>query len=793
MPIRTPSAIAGPHAGACPSQAPGQRRRTTGRLAAGILASLAVPYGATRATAEALAPQPVFESQAGVLDLLMIAKRKDIELAGLPTTSWVYEICRRPAGGGDACPMAAGTENPYGGTRLQLQPGERLRIRLVNALPALTCVDAKHSAPDDIGAELLRNPTNLHTHGLIVEPRRATPGRPTYGDYVYVVVQNPDNPPHAPCPAPAAARATPPMTPGHQHGHGSITDVAQRAVEYDIRLPHDHPPGLFWFHPHAHGLALNQVSAGLAGSLTVGRVQDYLCNEPGCAALSGDKVRHLMLKDTQIEKAVPSGASNTMLAQQDPAFCDPEAASGDAPRQGFCPGAGMHADGRWVHSINGQVYPEIAVDTGGEVWRVTNAAGSRSYALSIDDGGRPLVVQVLSIDGVALDVPSGTSLSALRSMLGPKVEVVECPDRPANPATGDARRDGRETEPVCATGVRMMPSARVELWVARRDAGTNRLTVAAEPAQAVLRTAVYATGADPATTGDNWPAIDLAAVTFKPAAPGVTATSAPAPLRVQSKAASLLRPQGALVAAPTLLMPGAEQPVGIAAARDLAAKGAAAGAPAGLALAPSGGVNAISPEARLGLGQDPRCRTLPADHRRRVFFGKLQPNTDTFGLGYEEVDAQNKPVPGTEQPITAFNPSQISVCIRLPLIPLEPDGYQEAWELVNLTDEDHNFHVHQTRFQLLGGGPSSPAALPSGTVLQDNVPLLHGTGGGCDGTVASWRTKPDGAPGPCVSPAVVVRAPFSQVGDFVYHCHILEHEDGGMMARIRVMPAFALN
>jgi hypothetical protein len=27
------------------------------------------------------------------------------------------------------------------------------------------------------------------------------------------------------------------------------------------------------------------------------------------------------------------------------------------------------------------------------------------------------------------------------------------------------------------------------------------------------------------------------------------------------------------------------------------------------------------------------------------------------------------------------------------------------------------------------------------------------------------------------------------VGSFVYHCHLLEHEDGGMMGRIRVEPA----
>ena len=27
------------------------------------------------------------------------------------------------------------------------------------------------------------------------------------------------------------------------------------------------------------------------------------------------------------------------------------------------------------------------------------------------------------------------------------------------------------------------------------------------------------------------------------------------------------------------------------------------------------------------------------------------------------------------------------------------------------------------------------------------------------------------------------------VGTFVYHCHLLEHEDGGMMGRIRVVPS----
>jgi FtsP/CotA-like multicopper oxidase with cupredoxin domain len=39
-------------------------------------------------------------------------------------------------------------------------------------------------------------------------------------------------------------------------------------------------------------------------------------------------------------------------------------------------------------------------------------------------------------------------------------------------------------------------------------------------------------------------------------------------------------------------------------------------------------------------------------------------------------------------------------------------------------------------------------------------------------------------------PSVTVRIDFrgQDIGDFVYHCHILAHEDGGMMAIIRVLP-----
>lgn len=46
-------------------------------------------------------------------------------------------------------------------------------------------------------------------------------------------------------------------------------------------------------------------------------------------------------------------------------------------------------------------------------------------------------------------------------------------------------------------------------------------------------------------------------------------------------------------------------------------------------------------------------------------------------------------------------------------------------------------------------------------------------------TLDHWRS------GQCSSPPTVIDIPFSQLGEFVYHCHIFEHEDWGMMAKSR--------
>jgi FtsP/CotA-like multicopper oxidase with cupredoxin domain len=95
-------------------------------------------------------------------------------------------------------------------------------------------------------------------------------------------------------------------------------------------------------------------------------------------------------------------------------------------------------------------------------------------------------------------------------------------------------------------------------------------------------------------------------------------------------------------------------------------------------------------------------------------------------------------------------------------------GTTEEWTVENRTLEDHVFHIHQTRFQTLavnGTAVSDPA-------LRDTINVPHWSGKG---------------PYPSVKLRVDFRSP-NIVGTFVYHCHILAHEDLGMMAAIQVLP-----
>lgn len=724
---------------------------------AALLAAAAVLQLGSRATLGAeLEPPPPFKSVNGELDLIVRASAAgNLALGPFQTTGWVYEVCTRASAAQTSCDPGS-TRAPYGGVELHLVKNDILRFRLVNSLPVVC--DADHRTENQ---DLVNNPTNIHTHGLIVEPRRAVGPTDTYGDYVFVEVKNAANsggncPPVAAAPASQTVREkrlhlmpAPMSAMAHHMGPGGVhpdMDVAENAAEYRIDLI-DHPSGLFWFHPHMHGLALNQVTAGLSGAITVGSLADRCAGDAECqAAVAAGKERLMILKDSEIL------SDGTLKTQQDSGFCQPLQATGDPARQGVCAGVGDFANGHWVHSINGQVYPDVSVGGRGEVWRIVNSAGSRSYDLSLqpDGGAQALSLQVLSIDGITIDAALAADMPRLKAQFGDKLTPFRCPDAPG----------GRHGEAVCTRNIRMMPSARAELRV---------LNTQAAPLHAVFRTASYNTG------GDNWPAIDLASVTL--AAPAV---NVPTALGLRGEVQQALSTTGILGAAPRLLVSGNARPNVVT---DLQQQGKPA--PAGTAAATmqpdlkQAGQYAIDEKLKLGLRVDPSCANLKHGEHRRIYFGNPKPGTDGFGIATAVIAANGQET--ITQQMEPFNPATTPVCLTAAPAGA-PRPTTETWEVVNLTGEDHNFHIHQTRFWLLTGGSTQPSRIDEAAVLQDNVPLVHASdSANCDGSIAKFNT-------PGCRPAIVkLRIPFTQIGDFVFHCHILEHEDGGMMARIRVV------
>jgi len=110
-----------------------------------------------------------------------------------------------------------------------------------------------------------------------------------------------------------------------------------------------------------------------------------------------------------------------------------------------------------------------------------------------------------------------------------------------------------------------------------------------------------------------------------------------------------------------------------------------------------------------------------------------------------------------------FNPHAIHPDITV------HQGDVEDWVIENRSQESHTFHIHELHF-LLTKWDGVPVDEP---FLRDTI------------NVPYWNGKSK------QYPSVTLRMDFRNadtVGTFVYHCHLLEHEDGGMMGTIQVLP-----
>lgn len=108
---------------------------------------------------------------------------------------------------------------------INLQPGTTLNVLLSNHLSGddPSCRQLPHG---EHNTPHCFNSTNLHTHGLWVDPNGIS-------DNIFLNIK-----------------------PGGQQ-------------KYRIHVPHDHPAGTFWYHSHLHGSTALQVSSGMAGALII--------------------------------------------------------------------------------------------------------------------------------------------------------------------------------------------------------------------------------------------------------------------------------------------------------------------------------------------------------------------------------------------------------------------------------------------------------------------------------------------------------------------------------------------
>jgi len=107
----------------------------------------------------------------------------------------------------------------------------------------------------------------------------------------------------------------------------------------------------------------------------------------------------------------------------------------------------------------------------------------------------------------------------------------------------------------------------------------------------------------------------------------------------------------------------------------------------------------------------------------------------------------------------------------------------EIWELVNVTDDVHPIHLHLVRFQILDRRPFENFQFVSKGTLNYVAPALPP-----DANEAGWKDTARANAG-MVTRIII---PFEGYpGRYVWHCHILEHEDKEMMRPYEILPAAA--
>jgi spore coat protein A len=155
---------------------------------------------------------------------------------------------------------------------------------------------------------------------------------------------------------------------------------------------------------------------------------------------------------------------------------------------------------------------------------------------------------------------------------------------------------------------------------------------------------------------------------------------------------------------------------------------------------------------------------------------------------------------GAETPAWYLNLNGVRFCEPgVPITATENPqaGTVEDWVFVNLTEDTHPMHMHLVTFQVVGRTPFDAAAYrtdhggPSGVLGGvDPSPYITGPPEPARITERGFKDTVQADPGYLtrIRARFELPAAITTPQRYVYHCHIVEHEDNDMMRPFTVMP-----
>jgi FtsP/CotA-like multicopper oxidase with cupredoxin domain len=238
------------------------------------------------------------------------------------------------------------------------------------------------------------------------------------GDTLKLLVKNLNPPPPSGSPSEVVSNPldrcgdmTMTITSLNVHFHGTNTSPACHAdqvihtiinsgetFQYSVRFPSNEPPGLYWYHPHVHGLSEAAVQGGASGAIIVEGIENV---QP---AVAGLPERILFIRD-----------QNTIgdLTESSP--------GGPVP--------GWDVTLNYVpinYSASTPTYTPAVIQMKpgqAEFWRVANASADTIIDLQVQYGGVPQPLQVVALDGV----PTGSQDGTMQGQLVTQTDILLAP------------------------------------------------------------------------------------------------------------------------------------------------------------------------------------------------------------------------------------------------------------------------------------------------------------------------------------------------------------------------------